>query len=272
MEQTLSVVIPCYNEAGYLAQALRSLGQQSYQGSREIIVIDNNCTDATAGIAASYGARVVREPTPGVCAARQAGTLASNGQIVISTDADTTYPADWLEKIARHFATDDHIVAVMGPCRYHDGPLWGRAYARLLFGCVNAVYRVSGRVWYVTATNIAFRKRDWPGYDLNLPQGGDELDLLRKLRRRGKVVFDATNPTFTSGRRLCRGLAYNFFVTLLVNYLMAYWVNRLLKRRVLGPAPVYRDNGRPALARVRTAALAMAVSLLLVLPFAGAWR
>ena len=269
MDRTYSIVIPCYNEAGYIAQTLSSLAQQSYPGGYEVIVVDNNCTDATATIAAALGARVVREPTPGVCAARQAGTLASSGQIVISADADTTYPPDWLEKVDRRFAADDRTIAVMGPCRYHDGPVWGKVYARLLFGAVNVVYRTTGRIWYVSATNIAFHKRYWTGYDLNLPQGGDELDLLRNLRGQGKVVFDATNPTLTSGRRLRRGLAYNFFVTLLVHYLLAYWVNRLLRRQVLGAAPVYRDNGRPVQARLRAAALAVAVVMLLLLPFSG---
>ena len=72
-------------------------------------------------------------------------------------DPDTTHPPDWLDKIDRQFRAGDDVVAVVGPCRYQDGPWWGRAFARVLFGLVGLVYRLFGRTFYVTATNIAFR-------------------------------------------------------------------------------------------------------------------
>lgn len=46
------------------------------------------------------------------------------------------------------------------------------------FAAVSSVYARTGRVQYVTATNLAFRRDDFPGYDLNLTQGGDEIDVL----------------------------------------------------------------------------------------------
>jgi glycosyltransferase involved in cell wall biosynthesis len=242
MAYRLSIVIPCYNEEAYLADAIRSLQRQEFDGEYEIVVVDNSSTDATAEVARGLGARVVTEAVPGVCNARQTGTEASSGEIVISTDADTTHPPDWLEKIDRNFRAGDHVAAVVGPCRYKDGPRWGRAFARALFGAVGLVYRATGRTYYVSATNIAFRRDRWSGYDIRLTQGGDELDVLRRLRREGTVVYDGTNPTFTSGRRFTRGLVYNLFVTLFLFYLSAYFVNRVFGRRVLGSAPAYRDS------------------------------
>ncbi len=261
-------MVPCHNEARYVGATLRSLTGQSYRGGHEIIVVDNNCTDDTATIAAGFGVRIVAEPTPGVCAARQAGTSVARAPIVVSADADTLYGPDWLARIAEQFDRVPEAVAVVGPCRYADGPLWGRLYARTLFGLVGLLYRLTGRTLYVTATNIAFRREHFTGYNQNLPQGGDELDVLRRMRRRGRVIFDATNPSHSSGRRLSRGFAYSVFVTLLVHYLLAYGLNRLCQRQVLGAAPAFRDNARPAVTRVRMAAVsaALAVTLLLV-PF-----
>ena len=264
MTYRLSIVIPCYNEEAYLADAIHSLHQQEFDGEYEIVVVDNNSTDATAEIARSLGVRVVTEAVPGVCNARQTGTEASSGEIVISTDADTTHPPDWLAKIDRNFRSDDRVVAVVGPCRYTDGPRWGQAFARALFGAVGLVYRATGRTCYVTATNIAFRRDRWSGYDLRLTQGGDELDVLRRLRNEGSVVYDKTNPTFTSGRRFTRGFAYNLFVSFFVFYVSAYFVNHLLGRRVLGMAPAYRDSRPtpPRRFRVVAASLLIALSLL----------
>jgi glycosyltransferase involved in cell wall biosynthesis len=262
-----SIVIPCYNEARYIADTVRSLRGQTFAGSYEIIVVDNNCTDDTAEIARELGARVVREDNPGVCWARQTGTEVSTGEIVISADADTTYAPDWLAKIDQSFGTDARIVAVTGPCRYVGRPLWGRVYARILFGGVHLAYRMTGRILYVTATNIAFRKKHWSGYNVNLTQGGDELNLLRDLRARGRVVYVHTNPTYTSSRRLTRGVLYSFFVTLLVYYLLGYLLNRLFKRRVIGTAPAYRNDRGPLSRRLQAAGLVAVAGFLLMLPF-----
>lgn len=272
MAPRFSLVVPCYNEARYITGTVNALRSQSFAGGYEIIVVDNNCTDATADIARELGALVVREPNRGVCWARQKGTEQSTGDIVVSADADTVYAPDWLTRIDRCFRSDPRVVAVCGPCRYVGGPLWGRLYVRLLFGAVHLVYRVTGRVVYATATNIAFRREHWSGYDVTLTQGGDELHLLRSLRGRGRVVFDHTNPTYTSSRRLTRGLLYSFFVTLLVYYLLGYALNRLFKRPVIGMAPAFRKDRHPLVRRLQTAVVVTLTCLLLPLPFARSWR
>jgi glycosyltransferase involved in cell wall biosynthesis len=255
-----SIVVPCFNEAAYLPATLRSLKNQTFTGSYEIVVVDNNSTDATADVARAFGVRVVNEPITGVCWARQRGTTASRGDIVVSADADTTYPPGWLATLDATFRSDagiddEGIVAVVGPCRYVGGPAWGRGYARLLFGAVQAVYASTGRTAYASATNIAFRRCAFPGYDVRLTQGGDELNVLRDLRRRGRVVYAHTNPTLTSSRRLTRGAVYGFFVTLLVYYLLAYHLNRALGRTVIGSAPAFRDDRTALARRLRTSSI-----------------
>jgi glycosyltransferase involved in cell wall biosynthesis len=263
MTVRFSVVIPCLNEASYVADAITSLQNQDFPGPYEIVVVDNNCTDDTAEIARGLGVRVISEPTPGVCNARQAGTVASIGEIVVSADADTTYATDWLSKIERGFRDSEDVVAVVGPCRYQDGPRWGRVFARSLFGTVHLIYRATGRTYYVSATNIAFRRDGWTGYDTRLTQGGDELDLLRRMRREGRVVYDHSNPTYTSGRRFTRGFLYNVVVCLFVFYLSAYAVNRVTGRRLIGSAPVFRDSRPRPTHRFRLAVAAMAATLAL---------
>jgi glycosyltransferase involved in cell wall biosynthesis len=252
-----SIVVPCFNEVAYLPATLRSLQSQTYPGNFEIVVVDNNCTDATADIAHAFGVRVVTEPTTGVCWARQRGTTESRGDIVISADADTTYAPGWLATIDQRFGDDETVVAVAGPCRYVGGPAWGRVYARLLFAAVRRWYAWTGRTAYASATNIAFRRQAFPGYDVRLTQGGDELNVLRDLRRHGRIIYDHTNPTFTSSRRLTRGALYGFFVTLLVYYLLAYHLNRALGRTVIGSAPAFREDRTTLARRLRTSGVAL---------------
>jgi glycosyltransferase involved in cell wall biosynthesis len=239
-----SIVVPAYNEASYVGAALRSLQAQDYPGPYEIIVVDNNSTDGTGEIAASYGVAVVKEMEPGVCQARQRGTAEACGEIVVSTDADTVLPTDWLSRIDEHFRRSDAVVGVAGPCRYQNPSWWADLYPKLLFGAVARVFALTGCVLYLSATNTAFRRSAFPGYDLTMTQGGDELDLLRRLRRKGKVVWDRENVVATSARRLQRGLFYTLFVSCITYYLLAYLVNRLSSRQLFGMAPAFRQEGR----------------------------
>ena len=246
-----SVVVPAFNEASYLGPTLQALQQQDFRGAYEIIVVDNDSSDGTGEIAAGYGVRVVRETARGVCQARQRGTVEARGEIVVSTDADTVQPRGWLSRIDEQFRRSDGIVAVAGPCRYENPSWWARLYPKVLFGAVDRVFGWTGRVLYVSATNTAFRRSAFPGYDSRLTQGGDELDLLRRLRHRGRVVWDSGNVVTTSTRRLQKGLFYNFFVTFLTFYLLAYLLNRVFAQPILGMAPVFRQQRRAAHRRQR---------------------
>jgi len=238
-----SVIVPAFNEEAVLAGCLDALAAQTFVGPVEVIVVDNASTDGTAALAERCGARVVHEPRAGVCFARQRGLEAASGQIVVTTDADTTCPPGWLQEIDGQFRRRPDAVAVAGPCVYVDGLWWSKAWASLLFGLVAVLASLTGRVIYVTATNLAFYRRTFSGYDTRLTQGGDELDVLRRLRRTGAVVFARPNPTYTSARRLQRGLLYSVVVSLCFHYLLGYLVNRVARGPVVGSAPAFRASG-----------------------------
>ena len=251
-----SIVIPAFNEELYLDECLASLAAQNYSGSVEVIVVDNGSTDATAAVAVAGGAIVVVEPTPGVCRARHTGTMIARGAIIVSADADTIYHPAWLSCIDGWMTDHPAHVAVGGPCYFHDGPAWGRAIQRMLFGAVAGLDRMTGRVLYVTATNFAFYRWAWPGYDVRLSQGGDELDLLRRMKKGGPVGFDPTNPVRTSARRMHAGLIYNLFVSFLYYYILGYALSRILGWPVLGAYPAFRHakadaTGRPIRMQIR---------------------
>ena len=90
----LSVVIPCYNEENGVREVIERIPKIV----DEIVVVDNNCTDRTAHVATSLGARVVAEKVPGYGAAYKAGLKAATGDVIITMDGDGTYPP---EEIAR---------------------------------------------------------------------------------------------------------------------------------------------------------------------------
>ncbi len=246
-----SVVVPAHNEADVLGRTLGSLRAQDFPGAVEVVVVDNGSVDGTADLARAAGVRVAQEPALGVCAARQRGTDVARGQIVASTDADTVHPPDWLTRIDAAFHDDPDLVAVAGPCRYEDPPGWAAVLPRVGFAVVAAAHRLTGWVGYVTATNVAFRREGFPGYNTTLTQGGDEVDLLRRLRGQGRVTWDPANTVHTSSRRLDQGLAHTLFVSYGYYYAAGHVVNRLARRRVVGVAPPIRPGDAGQVRRVR---------------------
>jgi glycosyltransferase involved in cell wall biosynthesis len=92
---TISVVIPCYNEEDGIRQVIGRMPKVV----DEIVVVDNNCTDGTAAVAASLGARVVAEKTPGYGAAYKAGLKAAAKDVIVTMDGDGTYPPEEIPRL-----------------------------------------------------------------------------------------------------------------------------------------------------------------------------
>lgn len=88
-ETTVSVIIPAYNAAPYLAEAISSALAQSFDGL-EIIVVDDGSTDATPCVIESFGDRVrsVRQENGGVAEALNKGISLARGRYVSLLAAD----------------------------------------------------------------------------------------------------------------------------------------------------------------------------------------
>lgn len=94
----ISVILPAKNEAEGLRRTLPALRAQLPEA--EIIVSDDGSTDATAQIAAQYGARVVSSPySMGNGAAIKRGARAATGQVLIFMDADGQHNPDCIPRL-----------------------------------------------------------------------------------------------------------------------------------------------------------------------------
>ena len=83
----VSVVIPCYNSARFLGEAIDSVLQQTYPRI-EIILVDDGSTDETARIARSYPVRYIYQTNRGISAARNTGIAHTQGKYVLFLDHD----------------------------------------------------------------------------------------------------------------------------------------------------------------------------------------
>ena len=118
----VSCIVPAFNSARYIGEALDSVIAQTY-GYTEIIVSDDGSTDDTMMIVAGYRDRVrcVRQETAGPAATRNLGTSEAKGELVAFLDADDLWHEEKLERQVRRFAARPELEA----CVTHAQMFWG---------------------------------------------------------------------------------------------------------------------------------------------------
>src|SRR5262249_36210792 len=114
--QLVSVVIPCYNQAKFLGQAIESVLAQTHS-SVEIVVVDDGSTDDTVAVAARHrSVRCVRQRTHGPSAAPNEGLKHVSGHYVVFLDSDDRLLPHALDTGLRSFAAHPHVALVAGRC------------------------------------------------------------------------------------------------------------------------------------------------------------
>jgi glycosyltransferase involved in cell wall biosynthesis/GT2 family glycosyltransferase len=130
----LTVVIPAYNAAATLGDALDALATQTITRSEfSVIVVDDGSTDATASMAAAKGALVISQPNAGPAAARNAGAAAAppDCDILVFTDADCAPAPDFLARLTAPLE-DAAVAGVQGAYRTRQTSLTAR-FAQIEF-------------------------------------------------------------------------------------------------------------------------------------------
>ncbi len=110
----ISVVAIAHNEQARIAGVLYSLSQNIARESIEVIVVDNDSTDATAEIIHRSGAKYLLQKNKGVGHARQMGLDYATGEIIISVDADTLYPPAYIQAMADRLCQREGTSVVLG--------------------------------------------------------------------------------------------------------------------------------------------------------------
>lgn len=108
MNQSVSVVIPCYNGAPFLRETIESALAQTVP-PLEVIVVDDGSTDDSAALAESFGepVRVIRQPNQGESVARNRGIDEARGEWIAFLDADDLWAANKSECQLKTITTDD---------------------------------------------------------------------------------------------------------------------------------------------------------------------
>lgn len=127
MTESVSVVVPAYNAERTLERTLRSISDQTV-AVREIIVVDDGSSDATAEATRRYAetdprVRLVSKDNGGASSARNAGIASASGDFVAFLDADDVWLPHKLERQLAVFEQHPEVGAVQAGAVHVDGEL-----------------------------------------------------------------------------------------------------------------------------------------------------
>lgn len=202
----ISIIVPAFNEAGYLGETLTSLNQaksfilRERNIQTEIIVVDNDSDDSTADVARALGAIVAREAQHNVAKVRNTGAELSHGDLIVFVDADTIVPDNLLLRVVDAMS-DDHCFGGAVDTDYRPIKRMVRVYLRF--------WRIIGKLTGIAQGATQFCREDvfstLEGYDETLFMGED-VDFhwrLQRLAKRqdGSVIFIEDIKVVPSTRR-----------------------------------------------------------------------
>ncbi|RWZ90730.1 MAG: glycosyltransferase [Hydrotalea sp. AMD] len=208
----ISVVICTYNRAAYIAAALESLVQQTFNKNWfEVIVVNNNSTDNTEQICkkfiadhSQYAFYFLNETQQGASFARNTGANLAKGSLLCFMDDDAIADPDYLEKIVDFFEIHSDAGGLGGriiPKYIPAEPKWMSYYVASLVG--NFDYSNNICVFqqgkYPLESNMIIRTADFKaigGFNKNLPGvvgtmriGGEGKDFFYRLQALGKKIY-----------------------------------------------------------------------------------
>ncbi len=174
---TVSVVIPCFKQAEYLPDAVRSVAAQTFS-DWEIIVVNDGSPDDTvtvaSGLAKEFDGRVrlISQENAGLAAARNIGVVMALGRYILPLDADDTIAPMMLASTVRALNQDPRIAIA-----YTDERTFGELES--------LVQTIDFDAFTLPAVNefcycSLYRREVWEavgGYNTNLVHGYEDWDF-----------------------------------------------------------------------------------------------
>jgi len=196
---SLSVVVPAYNEEKLIGRTLKNL-RKVVPKNAQLIVSDGHSKDGTVRIARKY-AKVIFETGHSIGWGRNDGAKACKGDIILFVDADTFPTKEYAERMMAAFA-DPKVVCV--GC--HIMPENVSLLRETFFYALNMVVAASVAIGQPTIAGscVAYRRKAFEkekGFDTETASAED-MDLSRRIKRRGKVAFLYDTVVKTSDRRV----------------------------------------------------------------------
>ena len=193
----ISFIVPAHNEEHELPSTLRQLiaAADAVAKPYELIVVDDDSSDATAGIAEEFGAQIARVKLRQIAAVRNAGARVAKGDIFFFVDADTHINATAVAAALR--ALDAGCVGGSARLKLDSAvPLWANIFIKLFCAVYFAMNLGVGAFIFVRRKHF----ETVGGFDEQY-FAGEEMYLTLSLRKLGRFVI-LKEPVTTSARKV----------------------------------------------------------------------
>ena len=188
---TVTVIIPAYNAAKYIGEALQSVLDQTFTSHETIVINDGSPdTDEFERELKPYACRIryIRQDNRGAAAARNVGIRAAKGELVAFIDADDRWSPSFLEKQIEFLNSTKADLVYSDALLFGDSPLAGRTFMEVQpsRGEVTPESLLSVGVTVLTSAVLA---RKQPILDVGLfdetIKRGHDFELWLRLAKRG---------------------------------------------------------------------------------------
>ena len=188
MNPTLSIIVPCYNQAAFLSETLDSILKQTFR-DWECIVVNDGSPDNTSQVAGRYVEldprfSLIETENRGVSAARNTGIRASHGEFILPLDGDDLIMPDYTRLAIERFRRFPETKVVYCEARF--------------FGQKNGYWELPEYQWkkFIFRNSIfnpcIFRRSDYDktsGYTEDMRVGLEDWDFLLSLINKDDIVY-----------------------------------------------------------------------------------
>jgi cellulose synthase/poly-beta-1,6-N-acetylglucosamine synthase-like glycosyltransferase len=174
-----SIIIPCYNQAQYLPEAIESALEQTVEA--EIIVVNDGSTDSTQEVAKRYPAKLVNKKNGGLSSARNAGIKKATGDYILPLDADDILMENCIERMV--LAANQYNSDVIAPSFKSFGVLNGETILSRNPLTVGH-FKEANRIGYFSAIKKSVLT-EVGGYNKNMKWGYEDWNLWIDIFKRG---------------------------------------------------------------------------------------
>lgn len=203
MPATLSIIIPTLDEAPVIGDTLDALARLDGAAAAELIVVDGGSRDATREVARARGVRVLTAQARGRGAQMDVGAQAAGGAVLWFLHADTRPPAGAIGEMLAALGRDPSAVGGNFAVRF-DGVGSAARFMTWLYPRLRRLGLCYGDSAFFVRREAYEQTGGFRPYPIF-----EDLDLLRRLRRRGPFLH-LTAEVVTSSRRFERR---NFVLT-----------------------------------------------------------
>lgn len=179
----ISIIIPCYNQAEFLPDAIESALNQTI--SCEIIVINDGSTDNSLDIARGYesqGVKVINQVNKGLPSARNTGIMNTTGDYILPLDADDMLMETCAEKMLKAAESGADVISTSFKC-------FGVSNDEVILKDIPTLqeFKDGNRIGYFSAIKKSVLL-ETGGYSPRMVWGYEDWHLWFDIFKRGKIL------------------------------------------------------------------------------------